>query len=62
MKSTLKVEATTLNQFWYCYSCRRATENMSATLNSSTMVWTYVPYRYQQSLFRCITCQEVCIQ
>jgi len=37
MKSTLKVEATTLNQFGYCYSCRRATENMSATRNSSTI-------------------------
>jgi len=26
------------------------------------LVWTCVPYRYQQSLSRCITCQDVCIQ
>jgi len=25
------------------------------------LVWTYVPYRYQHSLSRCITCQDVCI-
>jgi len=28
----------------------------------SPLVWTYVPYRYEQSLSRCITCQDVCVQ
>jgi len=26
------------------------------------LVWTYLPYRYETSLSRCITCQDICIQ
>jgi len=63
MKQTLNLRQQLSINLRYCYSSRREPHKLCRrSAIRPPLVWTSVPYRRQQSLSRCITCQDDCLQ